>query len=77
MGEEEPEGLDGGSLEDGPLRDHISHWVDVLDRWVKRVDLGMGALNGDAAQAESDGLEVGDPGLPMDGGVDLPKGVEG
>ena len=77
MVEKEPDGMDGGSLDDSPLRDHISHWVDVLDRWVKRVDLGMGALDWDVAQADSDVLGVGDPGLRLDGGVDLSKGVEG
>lgn len=43
MKEEEAGELAGGSSEDGSLQDHMAHWAEVLDRWVRRVDLGMGA----------------------------------
>lgn len=43
MIEEEVGELAGGSSEDGSLQDDISHWAEVLDQWVRRVDLGLGA----------------------------------
>jgi len=61
MAEEEEEGL----------QDHIAHWVDVLDRWVKRIDTGLGRQDG-AATSNGDG-EL----LQMDDGDDVAKGVEG
>jgi hypothetical protein len=74
MGEEEPEGLNSGSLEDGPFQEHISHWVEVLERWVKRVDQGMGRREADADGSAGEGLGVEDPPLQMNDGVDLSKG---
>jgi hypothetical protein len=73
--------LDGAS-EDGALQEHIAHWVEVLDTWVKRVDLGMGrksATNvgdGDGAtHPDGDGL---DQSLPhSDDGAGMPESVEG
>ena len=43
MMEEEAGELAGGSSENGSLQDDIAHWAEVLDRWVRRVDLGLGA----------------------------------
>ena len=63
MKEEEAEELGGGSPEDGLLQDHLAHWVEVLDRWVRRVDLGLGAR-----PAGKD--------APGDGGTDPAHGVE-
>jgi len=76
MAEEEPEGLDRGNQEDGPLEDHISHWVDVLDRWIKRVDLGMGKRDGDLDGGDGAAPGIGGSLLRLDEGVDGAKGVE-
>jgi hypothetical protein len=62
--EEETEELAGGSSEDGSLLDDIAHWAEVLDRWVRRVDLGMGA-------------RVAGKEAPDDGGLDPAQDVEG
>jgi hypothetical protein len=71
MAEDESEGLDG-SVPDAALQDHIAHWVEVLDRWVKRIDTGLGRQDGAATTSNGDG-EL----LQMDDGGDLAKGVEG
>jgi hypothetical protein len=76
MAEEEPEGLDGGSQQDGPLEDHISHWVEVLDRWIKRVDLGMGRPDGDVDGADGAAPGIDGSQLRVDEAVDGAKGVE-
>jgi hypothetical protein len=63
MGEEDAEGSDGGSLEEGALEDHIAHWIEVLDRWVKRVDVGLGRQDRGAAAGEPAGEgDVGEGG---------------
>ena len=56
------------------LQDHIAHWMEVLDSWVKRIDLGMGR-EGEAISL--DGFDaVGVP--PVDGaGADPNKGLDG
>ena len=79
--EEAERSLDGGS-EDGGLQEHIAHWVEVLDTWVKRVDLAMGrktAANvgdGDGTKhPDGDGLDHSVP--HSDDGADTPRGVEG
>jgi hypothetical protein len=77
MIEEELEGIDGGSLEDGPLQDHVSHWVEALDRWVKRVDLGLGRKEIEARAADAKGHGDGDSLSHTDGGADLPRDVQG
>jgi hypothetical protein len=43
MKEEEAGEVAGGSSEDGSLQDDMAHWAEVLDRWVRRVELGLGA----------------------------------
>jgi translation initiation factor 2 alpha subunit (eIF-2alpha) len=35
------------NLEDSGLQEHIAHWAEVLDRWVKRIDAGLREENGD------------------------------
>jgi hypothetical protein len=64
MKEEEVGELAGGSSDDGSLIDDIAHWAEVLDRWVRRVDLGMGA--------RATGKEA-----PGDGGPDPAQHVKG
>jgi hypothetical protein len=64
MKEEEAGEVAGGSSEAGSLQDDIAHWAEVLDRWVRRVDLGMGAR---AARKDTQG----------DGGPDPAQDVEG
>ena len=71
---EEVRGSPDGASEDGALHDHLAHWVEVLDTWVKRVDLGMGRRIG--------GSKVGgnrlDESIPqVNDGVDSTQGVEG
>jgi hypothetical protein len=75
MVEEESKGLDARSLEDGPLEDHINHWVEVLDRWIKRVDLGMGRGGADPSAADGERVGLKDP-LQVDDGANGAKGVE-
>jgi hypothetical protein len=41
MDEEETGGLSGESSEHGSLQDEMAYWVEVLDRWIKRVDVGL------------------------------------
>jgi hypothetical protein len=41
MFEEGAEGIEGGELEDRGLHEHITHWVEVLDRWVADLDRDM------------------------------------
>lgn len=55
MNEEETEELAGGSSEDGSLQDHMAHWVEVLDRWIRRVDLGMGRQEDGAEEPDAEG----------------------
>lgn len=69
MAEEESEGLDGMGPEGESLQDHITHWMEVLDRWVKRVDSGLdgsSTTGGDRGESQL---------LQMDDGDDLVKGV--
>jgi len=40
-------GIESEDLEAGGLQDHIGHWVEVLDRWVKDLDRGMGRNGAD------------------------------
>ncbi|MDQ6880347.1 MAG: hypothetical protein M3082_22110 [Candidatus Dormibacteraeota bacterium] len=47
MGETE-EGAD--ILEHGSLKEHLAHWAEVLDRWVKSE---LGNVNGEAASADA------------------------
>jgi hypothetical protein len=64
MKEEEAAELAEGTAEEGSLHDHMVHWGDVLDRWVRRVDLGMGGRP--AGKDE-----------PVERGPDHPQDVEG
>ena len=73
--EEEAEGLPGGSSEEGALQDHLAYWVDVLDRWVKRVDLGMGRREGHETAVDRAGID--EALLHVDDGADPAKDVEG
>jgi hypothetical protein len=76
MADEESEGSAGEGSEDGTLQDHISHWVEVLDRWVKRLDSGMGRREVDAASPDGDGSA--DTGLPkLDESDGFTKGLQG
>jgi hypothetical protein len=59
MSEEDAGGLVGSNLDNGGLQDHIAHWVEVLDRWVKGIDRGMGKPDGEDASADG---EAGDRG---------------
>jgi hypothetical protein len=62
MAEEEMEQPDGVKVESlGSQERHITHWVEVLDRWVMGFDKGMGGQIGGA-----DGL-VGKDGSIEDG----------
>jgi len=47
MVEEGAEGIDGEGPEEGGLQSQIGHWVEVLDRWVKDLDRGMGRNGAD------------------------------
>jgi len=66
MADEEAEALDGRGLENGGLQRHIEHWVEVLDRWVKRIDHGMGRREADGG-AEWSGPE----GVGVESGPDV------
>ena len=69
MAEKETEEVDQNNLVDGGLQDHIAHWMEVLDRWVKGIDKGLGRHDGvagpitgdDEARPGRDGLGI-DPG---------------
>jgi hypothetical protein len=76
MADEESEGSDGGGSQDGSLQDHITHWVDVLDRWVKRMDSALGNREADVASTDGDGRPgTGVP--PVDEGDEFTKGLQG
>lgn len=76
MAGEESEGFGGSGSADEVLQDHIAHWMEVLDRWVKRIDSGFGTQDGGASAPE--GADGGENVLPQaDGGVDLEKGAHG
>jgi len=47
MIEEGAKGIESEGLEEEGLQDHIGHWVEVLDRWVKDLDRGMGRNGAD------------------------------
>lgn len=47
MFEESAQGIESTDLEGLGLQDQIAHWVDVLDRWVKDLDRGMGRNGAD------------------------------
>ena len=38
--------VEGNNSEDSGLEDQITHWADVLDRWVKGIDTGLGRQDG-------------------------------
>jgi hypothetical protein len=59
MTDENAESSEGSSGEDGGLHDHIARWVEVLDRWVKGIDLGMGRRDGDPASLDGAGGDKG------------------
>ena len=46
--EMDAEEFDGSNLADEGLQDHISHWAEVLDRWVRGIDRGLGRQDGAA-----------------------------
>ena len=56
MTDEESEGFDGRDSEDEALQEHIAYWMEVLDRWVKRIDSGLGKQEGGEASLEGDGI---------------------
>jgi hypothetical protein len=74
MAEEDAEG-DGGNSGDGDLQDHIAHWVEVLDGWVKRIDLGMGRQEGDVASLNGNGAVDGNRKLHEADGADVVEGL--
>ncbi len=49
MAEKDAEEVDGNNLADGGLQDHLAHWMDVLDRWVRGIDKGLGRQDRAAA----------------------------
>jgi hypothetical protein len=59
MADENAESIEGTAAEDDGLQDHIARWVEVLDRWVKGIDLGMGRRDGDPASSDGNGGEQG------------------
>lgn len=76
MADEESEEFGGSGSADEVLQDHIAHWMEVLDRWVKRIDSGLGTQDGGVSTPE--GPDDGENALPqMDDGVDFEKGVQG
>ena len=52
------EKLNGDNLEESGLEEQMAHWADVLDRWVKGVDSGLGRQDGGEAPPLN-GAEVG------------------
>ena len=42
-------GIESEGLEKEGLQEQIGHWVEVLDRWVKDLDRGMGRNSADTA----------------------------
>jgi hypothetical protein len=49
MVDEGAKGIESEGLEEEGLQDHIGHWVEVLDRWVKDLDRSMGRNGADTA----------------------------
>lgn len=47
MIEEGAKGIESEAVEEEGLQDQIGHWVEVLDRWVKDLDRGMGRNGAD------------------------------
>jgi hypothetical protein len=58
MIEEGAKGIETDGFEEEGLQDHIGHWVEVLDRWVKDLDRGMGR-NGADIKSEPAAEDVG------------------
>ena len=58
MIEEGAKGIETDGFEEEGLQDHIGHWVEVLDRWVKDLDRGMGR-NGADSKSEPAMEDVG------------------
>jgi hypothetical protein len=67
MGEKDAGELDGGNLGDSGLEGHIVHWSEVLDRWVKGVDMRLGRLS-DFDPVAGQPLPMQDPGDGEPGG---------
>ncbi|HEY2598288.1 MAG TPA: hypothetical protein VGJ79_07385 [Candidatus Dormibacteraeota bacterium] len=49
MAESDAEKLEGNKLGDSGLHQHIAHWAEVLDRWVKGIDTRLGRTDGASA----------------------------
>lgn len=60
MADEQADSIEGTSVEDDGLQEHIAQWIGVLDRWVKGVDLGMGRHDGDPGSPDGDARDGGD-----------------
>jgi hypothetical protein len=52
------EKLEGNNAEGSGLEEHMAHWADVLDRWVKGVDTRLGRQDDGEALPLND-AEVG------------------
>jgi hypothetical protein len=64
MAEKDAEQVGASNLADGVLQDHIAHWAEVLDRWVRGIDKGLGrqddgarSIGGDASQRPDGGSQ--------------------
>ena len=51
------EKVEGNKLEDSGLEEHMAHWAEVLDRWVKGIDSRLGRQDGGSGGAPLDEAE--------------------
>ena len=43
--------VDGGGSGPGDLKDMVDYWAQAIDRWIQRIDQGMGGLTDSADPA--------------------------
>jgi hypothetical protein len=66
MAEKHADGSKESNLGDSGLEEHIAHWSEVLDSWVKRFDTRLGRNAGGSHSSEDD-VPSGDGAEPSAG----------
>lgn len=53
------EKVEGNKSEDGGLAEHMAHWAEVLDQWVKGIDSRLGQQDGGQEASPLNEAEAG------------------